>query len=75
VITKILEIVGTDIRLEISDCMECPCYGGRFGQIECEARGHGLRTPISRPLGLDMEWISPDCPLPDKKDGPNPRKE
>lgn len=64
--TRILAIEGTDIRVEITDCMECPCYGGRFGAVECEARGHSLRVPIKHPMGLDMEWISPDCPVPEK---------
>ena len=64
--TRILAIEGTDIRLEFDDCMACPCYGGRFGQTECEARGHGLRRQIAHPLALDAEWISPDCPLPEK---------
>ena len=64
--TRILAIEGTDIRLEITDCMECPCWGGRLGRIECEARGHHDRRQIHHPLGLDMEWVSPDCPLPEK---------
>lgn len=64
--TKILAIEGTNIRLEVNDCAECPCWGGRFGQIECEVRGHHDRRRISHPLALDAEWISPDCPLPEK---------
>ena len=52
--TKILAIVGTDIRLEIEACDYCPLYHIVSG---CRC-------------GTDYQDEPPsDCPLPEKTDG------
>lgn len=63
--TKVLEIVGTDIRLEIGDCSDCPMCS------DCELRLYcGLLTPARLDYpdddDDDLSWVSPRCPLPEK---------
>ena len=64
--TKMLEIVGTDIRLEIESewCSACPCYNG--WEADQYGRGCQLRRKEYLPdLVHRPKW----CPLPEKTDG------
>ena len=56
--TKMLEIVGTDIRLEIEDCADCPCHEGDIGN--CGLTDRDTWEP---------DWPIAWCPLPEKTDG------
>ena len=60
--TRILAIEGTDIRLEIENCHDCPILG------EYDERGLYYTCGITKETDIGGPGLL-KCPLPEKTDG------
>ena len=57
--TRILEIVGTDINLEIGSCRDCLLLYDSLAF--CRAMNYSGTVHM-----VDVDTVDPACPLPDK---------